>query len=246
PHGSTPHISASTTPSQDSLSISICSSHKHSTHSSDHHQSRPPKPTTKMPAPEDLPSDVVAVESGGVGYLFYVNHKNKLAYLKELRPKKPSSADPNTEFELCEILDGNRRPIEVHPDVKQLAAISWTNGDRREIRVYYANASDRALKETCLTNIGIDPYAPDALWKNGELNETAEKVLVPNSSISATIAREKNGWPSGIRLYASPTSGKNKHGVPPIAVYKYDFAKTDDEEAVWRDGDVINSVLRGF
>ncbi|KAK4206963.1 hypothetical protein QBC37DRAFT_456815 [Rhypophila decipiens] len=240
PHGATPEITASTSTLQDSLSINICSSHSHPTHSIDSHQ----LPHSKMSAVK-LPTDIVAVESGGIGYLFYVNAANQLAYMREQKPDANDASDD--EFAVGKILDDQDEPFEVDPNVKQIAAISWVSNGTREIRVYYqaarddVNNKDPRLCEVCLTNTSRDVYAEDAKWYAGDFGVKGNSSQVrPGSSMSATVRKSGNDV-VGLRVYASKEGDKNQYNSPTIAVFKYDF-----QLKKWGQGDSITSKIRKF
>ncbi|KAM7199173.1 hypothetical protein V8F33_004648 [Rhypophila sp. PSN 637] len=242
PDGSTPHISASTSNSQDSISIDICSLHDHPEHPTDSHRRPSAKPAAKHDemTSTTLPSDIVAVQSGNLGYLFYVNSKNDLAYLREEREEEAG----NVEFKVDRVKNSEHERIKVNPNVKQLAAISWNSWGKREIRVYYADP-EGTLSEYCLTKAG-DEYGPEQDWYKGDLGKKNKLKVKAGSSLSATLIRNADNSPIGIRVYASSTStDTNAEGVEPISVFKYNFPP-QGKTATWREPDIITSNVNFY
>ncbi|KAK0722222.1 hypothetical protein B0T26DRAFT_208526 [Lasiosphaeria miniovina] len=180
-----------------------------------------------------LPGDVVAIESNFKGYLFYVDSKNRLAYLLG-----PGAGSKNSHFEVKLIKDKADEPVYVNPEVKQIAAISWVNPTNdREIRVYYSANTTKHLSEVYLTNEG---KSSDGKWVKGALQAGNKFEVKAGSSISATVTRSFDGKPTGIKVYAAEDGKVNQYDLPNISLFKTEFG---DE---WENPIIITSKVAGF
>ncbi|EMR70593.1 hypothetical protein UCREL1_2371 [Eutypa lata UCREL1] len=176
-----------------------------------------------MPAnTQTPPSDVVAVQSHGRSYLFYVSPRNVISYLRSPPNGIESASAPPYEKK---ILGTDGQSFEVSPDCRQVAAISWDD----QIRVYYAD-TDRNLKEVCKGGEGG--------WTTGDCGRDENWKLAVGSSISASVQRTASDLV--LKVYAVRDGNANDNGMPQTSCFYIHLDK--DFTGTWAPRNITKGI----
>ncbi|KAH6892527.1 hypothetical protein B0T10DRAFT_560106 [Thelonectria olida] len=213
-------LTTSTTTSDTAFLLQITNSEPshHSTPASSFPPDQRLLPST-MPVPQ-LPKDIVAVDSGGKTYLFYVNKDRKLSYL--LSPNDNGTGDYTSKLIELQDKDDNKNDVIVSAETQQVAAIAWE-----------ANQ----VKEACSSSKW------PGVWTQGSLGEEDSQPheIAPGSSISATVNRSSG---LSLRVFASVKNATNASGVPLISVFKFMYGEASQQNGDWAAFVISKKITR--
>ncbi|KAF4438073.1 hypothetical protein FACUT_5236 [Fusarium acutatum] len=190
-----------------------------------------------------LPEDVVAIDTGKNGLLFYVapdeNDDNRLSYLESPNSNGVGDYKVVKIDSAWDTRENKNKGIIVSEKNKQVAAVTWKNKQNAiEIRAYYVSRGSEQLREVCKTG--------DGDWYIGSLSVYIDVSMpfkiVAGTSISASVNISSNG-DYNLRVFAVE-DGKKHKGNDQISVFKF---KKDEQAGKYTwNPDVISSKITEY
>jgi hypothetical protein len=83
----------------------------------------------------------------------------------------------------------------------------------------------------------------DGPWTKGDFTGKHLFAVRENSSISATVTRDENQSPIGIKVYASKEGEMNRDGLPNISLFQLKFKENLGK---WQDPVTITSEVKSY